>query len=98
MHYTKRYNVATPSDSDVTSAAYLVADWSKIGIQCTGAGDIVQGTLVGGTTAAVAEGDWSTLTTLGSAGAYTLEPGMYWIRVIRNASSTTVLLAGEARG
>jgi hypothetical protein len=96
MPYSKRYTVASPSDSDLTSAAYLVQDWWQVGFRVTGTNDVVQGAMTDGFGSAVAEADWSTLTTVGAAGAYALEPGSRWLRFVRAASTTTVELNGLA--
>ena len=95
MLYSSHRTVLTPSDSGLTSAAYLVQDWSQMAFQTSDTSIEVHGTLVHGAGAALATADWSTLTTAVAAGLYTLEPGPRYVRFVRNASTTTILLAGR---
>lgn len=84
--------------SGLTSATALVADAAELTVQPLIASETsleVWGSNADGFSSALAEGDWSVLTTLVSLSAndmYNIEPGFRWLRVVREsaASATAV--------
>jgi hypothetical protein len=93
------------NSSDVTSNAVLTADWNIVTLSWqTGTGSAstltAQGSLSEGllsTSSPIQEAEWSTLTTLTTAGIFTVDPGARWIRVLRGSpeSESTVFIGGR---
>lgn len=86
--------------STYTSPAILVADYSIQALSwSTTTGDsnlTVQGTLVNGATAAIGEGDWSTLTVVAAKGQFDVPTYGRYLRVVRPAvdSRSSVIFSG----
>jgi hypothetical protein len=106
--YTRHISLLTgnaASSSNVTSGAALTADWNIVTLSwqtATASASTLtaQGTLSEGLradSAAIAEAEWSTLTTLTAQGIFTVDPGARWIRVLRGSpeSASTVFLGGR---
>lgn len=102
-HITRTHTMISPTvGSGLTSSALCVADYGTQTLSWQTSADTtgsltVQGTLVDGFTAAIANADWSTLSTVAAQGQFTLDAGSRWIRVLRpaNESSSTVIFAGK---
>lgn len=91
-NYTKQFVIPLVT-SDLTSNAYLVADARQIGVQTSDSNVTIYGSNVDGLAAgsSIADADWSALTLIATAGAYTVEPGLRWLR-FESASTVTVNL------
>lgn len=100
MGFWRRRDIyVSKSASDVTSETYGVADIDgKISVQVIGVNSITtfQGSNATGYDVAIAEADWSGISTLIGAGLIEIEPGFRWIRAQRSAS-TQVVVAGFFR-
>ena len=88
------------TSSTRTSVAVLVADWRQItaSLKTAGTGThTLQATDADGFQSAIAEGDWSNISTVGAAGLFTIDPGMRWLRWVKPAADSlaTVILAGR---
>jgi len=76
--------------STVTSNPALVADAGQISLSITSVAAVasnwtVQGTNAEGSRAAIAEGEWSTVSVINAQGIFSITPGMRWIRTQRPA-------------
>lgn len=105
--YTQRVDLLGLDTSTFTSNPLLVADFRDMSLSiqtstASASNITIQGTNVDGFTAAIPNGAWSTLTVIGTAGIQTVDPGIRWLRAIRDAiavsanSNTTVSLQGKA--
>lgn len=100
MAYTKvRYLTDNGDNAVSTSTPYFIGDFTQLtlSILTTGAGSpiTVQMSNANGFTAALAAGDWSTITTIATQGHFGVETGSRWMRVARTSeSSATVILSG----
>ena len=76
--------------STITSSAAMVADADQISLSVVSVAAVasnwtVQGTNANGFTAAIAEGEWSTVSVIAAQGIFSVTPGMRWIRLQRPA-------------
>lgn len=88
-----RNDLYSAAGSDITSAVYFVGDAEELTVEI----DIdsattcrIQGSNAQGFRSAIAEDDWSTLTTAASLATNTMlniEPGFRWIRGLRETAS-----------
>ena len=74
----------------MTSNAACVADANQISLSITSVAAVastwtVQGTNAQGFTAAIAEGEWSTVSVINAQGIFSVTPGMRFIRTLRPA-------------
>ena len=79
--------------STFTTASVLVADFSQLVVSWqtdTGLASVytIQGTNVDGFGAAIVEGDWSDITAMSAQGIFTIDPGIRWIRGLRNSNES----------
>ena len=79
--------------STFTTASVLVADFSQLVVSWqtdTGLASVytIQGTNVDGFGAVIAEGDWSDITAMSAKGIFTIDPGIRWIRGLRNSNES----------
>lgn len=91
---------ASANSSTRTSNPVLVADARQISIslQTQGPGThTVQATNYSGTTVALAEGNWSTISTVGAAGLSSIDPGMRFLRWIRPATDSQATVIFHTR-
>ena len=91
---------ASINSSTRTSNPILVADYRQLtaSLQTAGPGShTIQATNYSGTTVPLAEGNWSTISSVASAGAFTIDSGMRYIRFIRPATDSqgTWIIAGR---
>jgi len=90
--YTRRVVLkgSSADSSTVTSNAMLVADANQISASIVSVAAVasnwtVQGSNADGFTAAIAEGEWSTVSVIAAQGIFSVTPGMRWIRTLRPA-------------
>lgn len=105
--YTRRYDLLGSADSAFTSRAIMVADFRDMSLSiqsstASASNITVQGSNAEGFATAIANATWSNLTVIATQGIQTIDPGIRWIRAIRDgiavsaASNTTVTLQGKA--
>ena len=100
MAYTKQKTLLDPSSSDVTGGPYFIGDFTQLTISRvtqlgTASNLTIQVSNSNGFTAALAADDFSNVTAVAAAGAFGIETGARWLRVIRkSASSETISLSG----
>ncbi len=87
------FDGSSAQSSTFTTASVLVADFAQLTVSWqtdTTAASVytIQGTNVDGFGAAIAEGDWSNITGMASAGIFTIDPGVRWIRGLRNSNES----------
>ncbi|MDX1486705.1 MAG: hypothetical protein R3268_00790 [Acidiferrobacterales bacterium] len=87
----RRELYASKTASEVTSETYWVGDAQELTVQLLGSPSTttIQGTNVDGRSAAIAETDWSTISTVIGDGIVNIEPGWRWMRGLR--SETTAM-------
>ena len=97
--YVREHSFFTAGSSSVTtSAAYFVGDFTSLSLELGSASTVtLQGSNADGFTAALAEPDWSTVSTVAAAGLQNVETGFRWLRAVRSESTTTVRSFGQAR-
>lgn len=89
--------------SNLTSAVYFVGDAEEFTVQHQGGSAttvILQGSNGTGNRVALAEAEWSTITTITGVAAntlYNIEPGFRWFRGIRESASSTTALVVAGR-
>jgi hypothetical protein len=84
-----------------TSNPVLVADWRQLtaSLQTGGPGShTLQATNYSGSTVPLAEGNWSTISTIAAQGVSSIDPGMRYLRWIRPATDSqgTVIFVGRS--
>lgn len=100
MPYTRFAVLLDPSTSDVTGGPFFIGDFTQLTLsrisQIAGASNLtVQVSNSDGFTAALAADDFSHVTALAAQGAFGVETGPRWIRVLRkSASSETIAISG----
>ncbi len=80
-----------------TSGPCWMGDFNELSMQVWNDSVVtLQGTMRNGWAGtAIAEGDWSTLSTIAAAGAYSITPTTEWMRFLRSSSTQTILYAGQ---
>lgn len=105
--YTQRHDMLGSASNATTSAAVLTADYRDMSLSiqtstASASNVTVQGSNAEGFAVAIPEASWSVLTVIPAAGVQTVDPGIRWMRVVRDtiavsaASNTTVTLQGKA--
>ncbi len=87
------FDGSSAQSSTFTTASVLVADFAQLAVSWqtdTAAASVytIQGTNVDGFGAAIAEGDWSNITGMAAQGIFTIDPGVRWIRGLRNSNES----------
>ena len=87
------FDGSSAQSSTFTTASVLVADFDNLTVSWatdTTAASVytIQGTNVDGFGAALAEGDWSNITAMASQGIFTIDPGVRWLRGLRNSNES----------
>ena len=87
------FDGSSAQSSTFTTATVLVADFDNLTVSWatdTTAASVftIQGTNVDGFGAAIAEADWSDVTGMAAAGIFTIDPGVRWIRGLRNSNES----------
>lgn len=101
---TFRKDLFEDVSSDITSSVYFVGDAAELTVDVdidSATTVVIQGSNSQGFRSAIAEDDWSTLTTDVSVTAntvYNVEPGFRWIRVLRETASTASLARATVAG
>ena len=103
-HITRTHTLldgTSANSSTYTSNALLVADYRTQALSwatVTGSASTltVQGTLIDGSQAAIAEGDWSNLSFVRATGQFAVDAGSRYLRVVRGAndSQSSVIFNG----
>ena len=91
--YTSQPIVLKASSADsstITSGVACVADADQISLSIVSVAAVasnwtVQGTNAEGSRAAIAEGEWSTVSVIAAQGIFSVTPGMRYIRLLRPA-------------
>lgn len=105
LNYSRNEVLLGAANSNFTSPAYLIGDFRQASLSwqtSTGSASVltVQLSNADGFTSAIPEAAWSTGTLLTSQGMQTIDPGVKWLRVIRDSiqvsasSNATVTLFG----
>jgi len=87
------FDGSSAQSSTFTTASVLVADFDNLTVSwqtdTTAASTYtIQGTNVDGFGAAIAEGDWSDVTAITAQGIFTIDPGVRWLRGLRNSNES----------
>ena len=87
------FDGSSAQSSTFTTASVLVADFDNLTVSWatdTTAASVytIQGTNVDGFGAAIAEGDWSDVTAITAQGIFTIDPGVRWLRGLRNSNES----------
>lgn len=100
MAYNKQETLLDPSTSDVTGGPVFIGDFTQLVLSRitqlgTASNLTIQVSNSNGFTAALAADDFSHVTAVAAAGAFGIETGPRWLRVIRkSASSETIAISG----
>ena len=108
-HYSRSVVLLGASTSTTTSNPELIADYKQLAlsiISSTGSSSryTVWGTAMDGLQSALQAQDWSVATTIVSQGVFTIDPGLRWLKIERDAisvsasSNVTMALHGVVAG
>jgi len=96
MFYTSTHTFF--SSSATTSGHYFVGDATSLSMEIGSASTVtVWGSNADGFNTALAEPDWSVVSTVAAAGVQKIETGFRWMRVYRSQSTNTVRLHQQVR-
>ncbi len=87
------FDGSSAQSSTFTTASVLVADFDNLTVSWatdTAAASTytIQGTNVDGFGAVIAEADWSDITAMTAQGIFTVDPGVRWVRGLRNSNES----------
>ena len=108
-HYTNAVVMLGGSSSTLTSAPVLVADYRQLSLSIetsttSSSRFTVWGAAADGLGSSLRTWDFSVITTIVTAGIFTIDPGLRWMRVERDAfnvsasSNATIILNGAVCG
>lgn len=108
-HYSRSILMLDASTSTTTSASHLVADYRQLSLSIetsttSSSRFTVWGAAADGLQSALRAGDFSVVTAIVGAGAFTIDPGLRWLKVERDAfnvsalSNATIILHGVVAG
>lgn len=91
--YTKQFGPFAVSSSTSISNPIFVGDYTQLAIHIASASTVtIDGATANGLDAVIPATSWSAVTLILAAGAYSITPGLRWIRIQRSQSSQSISL------